>query len=356
MKEKYGDARRTQIIKSAAGKFSDEDLVPNEDVIVTLTAGNYIKRMPSNTYRTQGRGGKGKMGMTTKEEDVVEHLIQTRNHDTMLFFTSLGRAFKLKVYEIPAASRIAKGQPVVNLLNLSPDERVTSMLTIEKDNKSQFLFMATKCGVVKKTKIEEYQNVRSSGLIAIKLDKDDELKWVKKTSGNDDIIMSTAMALAIRFSERDARPMGRATRGVRGIRLRSGDSVVGMDVIGAEEGEMLVVMEKGYGKVTKTNHFTRHNRGGVGIKAGVVTQKTGKAIDVRVINDKRDDVIIISQQGVVIRLHIKAIPTIGRATQGVRIMRLSDGDSVASVATLPYENVENEEVAPEGETAKPSKE
>lgn len=337
VKDKYGDSRRTQIVKSAAGKFSDEDLVPNEDVIVTLTAGNYIKRMPSNTYRSQGRGGKGKMGMTTKEEDIVEHLLQTRNHDTILFFTSLGRAFKLKIYEIPAASRIAKGQPVVNLLNLSPDERVTSMLTIEKDNQSQFLFMATKKGVIKKTKIDEYQNVRSSGLIAIKLDPDDELKWVKKTTGNDDIIMSTAMALAIRFSERDARPMGRATRGVRGIRLRGDDSVVGMDVIGPDEAEMLVVMDKGYGKVTKTSHFTRHNRGGVGIKAGVVTQKTGKAIDVRVIDNKNDDVIIISQQGVVIRLRIADIPTIGRATQGVRIMRLNDGDGVASIATLPLD-------------------
>ena len=359
MKEKYGDERRTQIIKSAAGKFSDEDLVPNEDVIVTLTAGNYIKRMPSNTYSSQGRGGKGKMGMTTKEEDVVEHLVQTRNHDTILFFTSFGRAFKLKVYEIPAASRIAKGQPVVNLLNLSPDERVTSMLTIEKDHKSQFLFMATRCGVIKKTKIEEYQNVRTSGLIAIKLDKGDELKWVKKTSGNDDILMSTAMALAIRFSERDARPMGRATRGVRGIRLRTGDSVVGMDVIGEEEGEMLVVMENGYGKITKTSHFTRHNRGGVGIKAGVVTQKTGKALDVRILENKADDVLIISQQGQVIRLNLKDIPLIGRATQGVRIMRLKDGDGVASIAIIPVsieqEITGDQTAADKAETAKPKK-
>ena len=336
LKEKHGDERRTKVVKSAIGKFSDEDLIPNEEVIITLTAGNYIKRMPSNTYTAQARGGKGKIGMATKEEDVVEHMVQTNNHDTVLFFTSLGRAFKLKAHEVPAASRTAKGQAIVNLLNLSPEERVTSLLTLEKDNSAKFLFMTTKCGVIKKTAIAEYQNVRSSGLIAIKLDKGDELKWVKKTHGSDDIIISTAMAQAIRFKEADARPMGRATRGVRGIRLRSGDTVVGMDVLGVgDDGMMLVVMENGYGKITKTAQFSPHNRGGVGIKAGVVSTKTGKVVDVRVLEDIGQDVLIISKQGQVIRLHANKIPVISRATQGVRIMRMAEADSVASVTLLP---------------------
>lgn len=347
LKEKHGDKRRTKVVKSAIGKFSDEDLIPNEEVIITLTTGNYIKRMPSNTYTAQARGGKGKIGMATKEEDVVEHMVQTNNHDTILFFTSLGRAFKLKAHEVPASSRTAKGQAIVNLLNLSPEERVTSLLTIEKDNASKFLFMTTKNGVIKKTAITEYQNVRASGLIAIKLDKGDELKWVKKTHGSDDIIISTAMAQAIRFKESDARPMGRATRGVRGIRLRTGDAVVGMDVLTADS-MMLVVMENGYGKVTKTAQFTPHNRGGVGIKAGVVSTKTGKVVDVQVLESVDQDVLIISKQGQVIRLNADKIPVISRATQGVRIMRLAEKDTVASVTLLPTGILPE---APEGETA-----
>ncbi len=335
MKEKYGDKRRTQIIKKALGNFSDEDLIPDENSVISLTKGNYIKRIPSDTYASQGRGGKGKIGMGTKEEDVVMHVLQCRSHDTILFFTSLGRVFKLKVYEIPAASRTAKGQAIAGVLNLSPDERVTSMLTLTKEDSAQFLFMATKNGVIKKTAVTDFANIRTNGIICIKLDSGDELNWVKKTSGNDDVIMSTAKAQAIRFSEADARPMGRATRGVRGIRLRTDDSVVGMDILSGEEGIMLVVMANGYGKITKTQQFTRHNRGGVGIKAGVATAKTGKAIDVRVLHNTQDDVLIISKQGQVIRLRLGDIPTIGRATQGVRIMRMAEGDTVASLTVLP---------------------
>lgn len=334
IKEKYGDARRTQIVKSALGKFSEEDLVPNENVLVTLTHGNYIKRMPSDTYKSQGRGGKGIMGMATKEEDVVEHLLQTKNHNMLLFFTSSGRAFKLKAYEVPLASRTAKGQAIVNLLNLSPDERITSLIDLGDASTHKYLFMATKNGTVKKTKIEEYTNVRTSGLIAIKLDAGDELKWVKKTTGTNDIIISTAMAQAIRFRETDVRPMGRATRGVRAIRLRANDTVVGMDVLDSD-GDILVIMENGYGKITKTTQFARHNRGGVGIRAGVVNAKTGQAVDVRVLEGRKGDLLIISRQGQVIRLRLSDIPVIGRSTQGVRIMRLRDGDMVASIALLP---------------------
>jgi DNA gyrase subunit A len=341
LKAKYGDERRTEIVGSELGKFSEEELVPNEQVIVTLTSGNYIKRIPANTYKSQGRGGKGIMGMTTKEEDVVEHLVLTQNHDFMLFFTNKGRVFRLKVYEVPAASRTAKGQAVVNLLQLGNGERVTSLVTFDAQNEQSYLFMATKLGTVKKTALSDYANVRANGLIAIKLDTGDELKWVKLTGGKDEIIISTALAQAIRFQESEVRPMGRATRGVRGIRLRSGDEVVGMDVVRAGM-EMLVVMENGYGKRTKVDQFATHARGGVGIKAGVVTGKTGKAVDVRAINNDSDEVVVVSTQGQVIRMALSNISLIGRATQGVRVMRMADGDKVASVALVGDPAVDEE--------------
>lgn len=342
MKEKYGDKRKTKIVKKSIGSFSDEDLIPDEEVVISLTKGNYIKRISADTYTSQGRGGKGKIGMATKEEDVVEHVLQCRTHDTVLFFTSLGRIFKLKVYEIPAASRTAKGQSIVNVVNVGPEERVTSMLRLQKDEPTQYLFMTTKNGVIKKTKLDDFANIRQSGIICIKLDKGDQLNWVKKTSDGDEVIISTAKAQAIRFKEADARPMGRATRGVRGIRLRSGDSVVGMDVLGKEEGLLLVVMQNGYGKITKSQQFTSHNRGGVGIKAGVATAKTGPAIDVRIVSNLEDDVLLISKKGQVIRLRLKAIPIIGRATQGVRIMRLNGEDQIASVALMQSVQTESE--------------
>jgi DNA gyrase subunit A len=354
IKEKYGDKRRTQIIKKAVGSFKDEDLIPDEEVVISLTKGNYIKRIMANEYRAQNRGGKGKIGMATKEEDVVEHVVQARTHDTILFFTTLGRVFKLKVYEIPAASRTAKGQSIVNVLSLSPEEKVTSLVAVQKDDQAKYLFMATTNGTVKKTALTDFANIRQSGIVAIKLDAGDTLSWVKKTGGEDNIIISTAMAQAIRFNEKDARPMGRATRGVRGIRLRKDDKVVGMDVLSGEDKLMLVIMENGYGKITKSNQFSSHNRGGVGIKAGVVTAKTGKAVDVRIINSQEDDVLMISKQGQVIRLKLKAIPVIGRSTQGVRIMRISDGDTIASIALLPKEQL-SEEATDATETKEASK-
>jgi DNA gyrase subunit A len=340
IKEKYGDKRKTKIIKKAIGNFSEEDLIPDEEVVITLTLGNYIKRMPATEYRSQRRGGTGKSGIKTKEEDVVEHVVQARTHDTILFFTTLGRVFKLKVHEIPAGSRIAKGQSIMNVLNLSPDERVTSLVSVKKDDSAKYLFMATNNGTIKKTALSDFANIRQNGIVAIKLDNGDKLSWVKKTGGEDSIIISTAMAQAIRFNEKDARPMGRATRGVRGIRLRKDDQVVGMDVLSGDEGLMLVIMENGYGKITKSNQFTSHNRGGVGIKAGVVTAKTGKAVDVRIISSQEDDVLIISKKGQVIRMKLSDIPVIGRSTQGVRIMKISEGDKIASIALLPSEVAE----------------
>ena len=334
IKEKYGDERRTQIEGRGAGTFSDEDLVPNEDVILTLTKGGYVKRMPSDTYKSQGRGGKGIMGMTTKEEDVVQDVLKTKNHDWVLFFTSKGRAFRVKVYEIPSSGRTAKGVSIVNILNLAPEERVTSALTMTKEEQAQYLFMATRMGTIKKSKLADFANIRSSGIISIKLDSGDELAWVKKCSDGDDIILSTAKAQALRFGQDAARPMGRATRGVRGMRLRAGDHVVGVDIIGKEEGLMLVTCANGYGKLTKTEQFTKHARGGVGIKAGVVTTKTGEVIDARVIGSREDDLLIISKQGQVIRLRCGDISVIGRATQGVRIMKMKEGDTVASLALM----------------------
>jgi DNA gyrase subunit A len=351
LKAKFGDERRTQIIGNELGKFSEEELVPNEQVIVTLTNGNYVKRIPSNTYKSQGRGGKGIMGMTTKEEDVVEHMVLTQNHDYMLFFTNKGRVFRLKVYEIPAASRTAKGQPVVNLIQLGQGEKVTSLVTFDAKLDHQYLFMTTKLGTVKKTALADYANVRANGLIAIKLDDGDELKWVKLTSGKEEIIISTALAQAIRFKEAEVRPMGRATRGVRGIRLRTSDEVVGMDVV-RPGSELLVVMQNGYGKRTKVDQFATHARGGVGIKAGVVTSKTGKTVDVRAIQDARDEVVVVSTQGQVIRMPLEGISLIGRATQGVRVMRLGDGDEVASVALVGEATIEGElSAADSAETA-----
>lgn len=348
LKDKFADKRRTQIVATELDQFSEEELIPNEQVIVTLTTGNYIKRVPSNTYKSQGRGGKGIIGMVTKEEDVVEHLVLTQNHDFMLFFTNLGRVFRLKVHEIPAASRTAKGQPIVNLLQLSPDETVTSLVTLNKEiPEESYLFMSTKNGTVKKTALKDYANVRSSGLIAIKLDQGDELKWVKLTSGKDEIVIATKMAQAIRFKESDARPMGRATRGVRGIRLRPGDEVVGTDVA-LPESQMMVVSENGYGKRTPISQFATHNRGGVGIKTGVVTPKTGKIVDVRVITSIEDDLVAVSTQGQVIRTPIKNISLISRATQGVRIMKMNDGDKVASVALVTEKELEEQvEAAPD---------
>ena len=339
MKAKYGDDRRTIIIGTELGKFSEEELVPNEQVIITLTNGGYIKRIPSNTYKAQGRGGKGIMGMATKEEDVVKHMVLTHNHDFMLFFTNKGRVFRQKVYEIPAASRTAKGQAVPNMLQLGPGETVTSLVAFDGKGEHQYLFMATVYGTVKKTPLVDYANVRANGLIAIKLDDGDELRWVKLTGGTDEIIISTALAQAIRFKEGEVRPMGRATRGVRGIRLRAKDRVVGMDVVRPGT-ELLVVMEHGYGKRTKVDQFPAHARGGVGIKAGVVTAKTGQTVDVRAIADVRDDLVIVSIQGQIIRLALENISLIGRATQGVRIMRMNDDDKVASVAQVAESQLE----------------
>lgn len=339
LKERYGDERRTKIIPSELGKMSDEDLVPDEQVVVTLTSANYVKRSPIAEYKKQGRGGKGRRGMATREEDVIEHVVNASTHDFLLFFTSKGRVFRLKTYEVPAAGMGAKGIALVNLLQLQPEETVSSVINISKSHAAANLIMCTVRGTIKKTPFEQYQNVRTSGLIAINLDEGDALKWIRMTSGNDEVVISTAQGQAIRFHEKDARPMGRVSRGVRGIRLRPGDEVIGMDIV--EEGSSIfVISQAGYGKRTKVSQFTPHARGGVGIRSAVVNTKTGRLVGVKTLKDDKkeegqeQEVIIISSQGQTIRLGLKDIPALGRATQGVRIMRLNDGDEVVSLALV----------------------
>ena len=344
MKDKYGDERRSQIINHELGKFSDEELIPEEDSVILLTTENYIKRTLVSEYRRQHRGGKGKRGMTTKEEDVIDQLVPASTHDYLLFFTNKGRIFRLKAYEVPAASLAAKGVAAVNLLQLQPEERITSIIRHEKDAKDDgYLFMATTKGTIKKTPLKDYANIRTNGLIAIKLDEGDELRWIQKTTGENDVIVSTSAGQAIRFSEKDARPMGRAARGVRGVRLRPNDQVVGMDIVEDDGRSLLVISENGYGKTTKVANFPAHKRGGVGIKAAVVTAKTGPIIAVRTLELDASEALLISNKGQAIRVAIADIPSLGRTTQGVRIMRMSEGDKVASLGLVPEQQAVAEE-------------
>jgi len=350
MKEKYGDERRSKIINHELGKFSDEELIPEQDVVVLLTTENYIKRTLITDYRRQHRGGKGKRGMTTKELDVIDQLVTVSTHDWLLFFTNKGRVFRLKAYEVPAAGLQAKGVAAVNLLQLQPEELITSLVSISKSDSGEgYLFMATTNGTVKKTSLKDYSNIRQTGLIAINLDDGDELRWIRLSTGEDEVVISTAMGQAIRFKESDARPMGRSARGVRGIRLRPQDKVVGMD-LAANDPNLLVMSEKGYGKITKVTNFPTHKRGGVGIKAAVVSAKTGNLITVKSLAPEDKEVIMISTKGQTIRVGLKDIPTLGRTTQGVRVMRLNDDDSVASTGLIQEQPIiEGEDDSDESE-------
>jgi DNA gyrase subunit A len=345
LKATYANERRTQIIPQELGKFSEEELIPNEQVVVTMTAANYIKRSSANEYHKQGRGGKGKRGMTTREEDMVKQLVLANTHDFLLFFTDRGRVFRIKTYEVPSTGLSAKGVAIANLLQLHPDEEITSIITHPSDAKDGFMFMSTLRGVVKKTSVEAYKNVRSSGLIAINLDEGDQLRWVKHTTGDNEIIISTQQGQAIRFHESGVRAMGRVSRGVRGIRLRAGDEAIGMVVV-EEDANIFVISENGYGKRTKVAQFTAHARGGVGIRSAIVNAKTGKLMGVASLKQDDDqEIIIISKGGQTIRLGMGNIPEISRATQGVRVMRLKDDDSVASMGLVKAEPPVDEEEA-----------
>lgn len=351
IRSKYGDERKTKVFASAVGQFSEEDLVPNEECIIALTKGGYIKRMNPKNYKLQKRGGKGIIGIATREEDAVDFLFSVSTHDNLLFFTNNGKVFQTKAYEIPETSRVARGQAVVNFLQLASGELVTAMVPVLRQNqkadkedegfkKDKFLVMVTNNGIIKKTSLADFANVRRNGLIAINLPKDSVLSWAHISEGRDQIMLATASGQSIRFNESDVRPMGRTAAGVKAIKLKKGDQVVGMSVIkeavlkNKEKRELIVVTENGYGKRTDIKLFKIQKRGGSGLKAANTTSKTGKIISAFILNPQEEDLIAISAKGQVIRTQITSISVLGRATQGVRIMKVNSGDKVVSVTTL----------------------
>lgn len=339
LKTKYGNPRKTTLVKQPIGEFKVEDLIPEQSAMVIITKSGYVKRLPPDTYKTQGRGGKGVIGMATKEEDVVEWLQTTNTHDDILFFTTKGRVFATKVYELPEASRTARGQALVNFLELPNDEMVSSILTISKKSPAKYLVLATKKGLIKKTPIEEFAKVRRSGLIAIKIKGGDELRWVKYSSGDDDVILSTSNGQAIRFGEKDVRSMGRTAAGVKGMRLKKDDSIISMDLVSKKDNldnlQILIVTENGLGKKTDLKFYKIQHRGGSGIKTLKVTAKTGRIVSLHVIDKSVEhDLVIISQQGQTLRTPVAKISTLGRATQGVRLMTLEEKDKVATTTLI----------------------
>jgi DNA gyrase subunit A len=336
MKEKFGDERRTKINPNAIGEFSALDTIPNEPMVVALSREGYVKRVNPTAFRTQRRGGKGIIGATTKEEDEITHLVYTTNHNFMLFFTNMGRVFRLPVYELPQASRTAKGQAIVNFLQLQPQEKVTTMITVKsKLPKGEYFIMGTRKGYVKKTMLVDFENVRKSGLIAIKIREGDSLEWVMTVSGNEQVMLVTSDGKGIRFKESEVRSMGRASQGVRGIRLKGEDDVMDMGIVhGPESERIMVIMENGMGKSTKVDEYRLQSRGGTGVKTANVTGKTGRVVGAKMLDGVEGDLIIISIKGQTIRLNTKDIPTQGRATQGVYLMRLSSDDRVASVSLI----------------------
>ncbi len=341
LKNKYADSRKTKVVKSTVGKMTTKDLIPNESTVIMMTRDGYIKRISPETFRTQGRGGKGVMGLTTKEQDEVAEFFTTSTHADLMFFTTRGRVFQLKAYEVPQQSRTSKGQNIVNFLQLSPEEKVSEILQSEDFNAFKYFVMVTKGGVIKRTEVEQFNNVRRSGLIAIKLKKDDVLEWVRSSSGQDDIMLITAKGQSIRFKEKGVRVMGRSASGVRGIRLKKGDEMIGVDIIpegkaGRDE-QLLVVTRNGFGKRTALTAYKVQGRGGSGIKTAQVTAKTAEVACAKIVskNMENEDMIIISCKGQVIRLAIKSVSILGRATQGVRLMRFRDsGDKVSSVTFI----------------------
>jgi len=375
IKNKYGDERRTRVFTAKVGEFAEEDLIPEEETIITVTNTGYIKRVNPKSYRAQRRGGKGMVGIKTKEEDFVEHFFVSSTHDDLLFFSNKGKVYQTKAYEVPEATRASRGRAIVNILGLSSEEKISAVVPLRKQKKNSngririaggqgpgarysdagFLAMVTKNGIIKKTDIEKFANIRKGGIVAIELDKNDALRWVKVTNGDSEIMLITKLGQAIRFSEKDLRPMGRSARGVRGIRLRvfgktnpsrgkAGDkeeftdAVVGMEVISPEliktSPELLIISSNGYGKRTPLNHFKVQHRGGVGVKAAKVTEKTGALVAIRMITPEKEDLIVTSQKGNVIRTPIKSVCRVGRVTQGVRIMRLEPQDKVVSIACV----------------------
>jgi DNA gyrase subunit A len=343
LKEKYGDNRKTRVYKSKVGELSDEQLIANEETIITMTETGYIKRVPRSTFKLQERGGKGVIGMTTKEEDAIDKLVSAQTHDNMLFFTEKGKVYQVRVWDVPEASRQSKGQAVVNLINIENTEKVTSILTYslkrneQKEQGIGYILMATKKGVVKKTKLSEYENIRRNGLVSIKLESGDELAWAKLTSGDDDILLVTHEGKSIRFSESEVRHTGRDTMGVRGILMKDNDYVVSMEIINEEtkKADFLTLMEKGIGKKTNVSGFPKQKRGGQGVKVAEIKDKTGKVVVSQMVPADCEEVILTSHKGQVVKLPLKSIPQLSRATSGVILMRFNDkADTVAAATCL----------------------
>jgi DNA gyrase subunit A len=342
LKEKYGDARRSRILPNASGELSDEDLIPDVGVLVTVTERGYIKRLPPETYRSQHRGGRGVNGMSTREADAVQHIIGCNTMDHLLFFTNRGRVFVLRAHELPDASRTSKGTPIINFIAIQPDERVTTLLAVPDFDSANFLVMSTRGGNIKRTALAAYSSVRSNGLIAINLEPGDELLWVRLTSGKDELILSTRDGKAIRFAESEVRPMGRTAAGVTAIRLGAGDQVAAMDVV--EPGkDLLVVSEFGHGKRTPLSDYPRQGRAGSGVITMKLTPGMGKIVSARVV-DAESHLMLISSKGTVIRIRMDQVRQSGRSTQGVRLMRLGDGDRVAAVEPIEAGETTDEEV------------
>lgn len=339
IKDKYAEPRRTKIIAADIDNFKIEDLIPNEEVLISITKTNYIKRVQRDTYRSQGRGGKGVVGMGTKEEDEVVYLFAAHTHDLIYFFTDQGKLYKTSVYEIPVGSRQSKGQAIVNVIQIGQDEKVTAVLTLPKstDAGEGYFIMGTRDGTIKKTEIKAYANVRKNGIIAINLSAGNELLWVKPSTGKDVVLMVTAKAQAILFKESDVRSTGRSASGVRGMKLRPDDIVVAMDVLTNDQmakASILVVFENGFGKRSLLQHFDIQNRGGMGIKAAAATPKVGRVVHAKVVQDDSGELMMISSKGTALKIPMQSVKMLGRVTQGVTLMRLSKDDKVASATIL----------------------
>lgn len=340
IKEKYADSRKTKVYKSKVGEFSDEQLIQNEPAVITITKTGYVKRQAPSTFKTQGRGGKGVIGMTTKTEDTISQLISSHTHDNILFFTNKGKVYQLRVWDIPESTRVSKGQAMINLIDIEQNELVTSVLTYpnikEREQKYPYIIMTTRQGTIKKSRISEYKNIRKSGLIAIKLGKHDELSWVRRSSGQDQILLVTHEGKSIKFKEEEVRSTARDTMGVRGIMLTN-DYVVAMEVINEENKvcDFLTVMEKGIGKKTPLSNFPVQHRGGQGVKVALVTSKTGKITSAQLVDKDCTHLILTSVKGQMVKLPIASVPKSSRATQGVILMRFSDKlDSIAAATCL----------------------
>ena len=336
LREKYADPRRTKVYKGKVGEFSEEDLIPNEPTVLTLTDTGYIKRQSMNSFQTQHRGGKGITGMKVKDEDTIAHIRSAQTHDNIIFFTNKGKAYQLRAYEIAESSRTSKGSAIVNLLNIEAGEKVESFIVMDKKQKNGYVFLTTRNGTVKKTNFSEFENIRRNGMIAIKLDPGDELVWSKITDGKSDVLLVTKQGKAIKFKEENVRPLGRATMGVRGIKIDASDKVIGMDVISKlDKPDLFAIMENGLGKKTSVSQFPLQGRGGQGVKVAKVTDRTGQVVTAQVIPPGSEEIIITSKKGQVVKLPTAQIPRLSRDTQGVILMRFSNAnDRVASATCI----------------------